>query len=32
VPVEGPEPDPDAAADRDSLADTDLDDSPPDDA
>ena len=32
VPVEGPEPDPDAAADRDSLGDTDLDDIPPDDA
>ena len=32
VPVEGPEPDPDAAMDRDSLGDTDLDDSPPDDA
>ena len=25
-------PDPDAAGDRDSLGDTDLDDSPPDDA
>ncbi len=32
VPIEGPEPDPDAPADRDSLGDTDLDDSPPDDA
>jgi DNA polymerase-4 len=32
VPVEGPGPDPDAAGDRDSLGDTDLDDSPPDDA
>jgi DNA polymerase-4 len=32
VPVQGPEPDPDAPADRDSLGDTDLDDSPPDDA
>ena len=32
VPVEGPEPDPDAAGDRDSLGDTDLDDIPPDDA
>jgi DNA polymerase IV len=32
VPVEGPEPDPDAAGDRDRLGDTDLDDLPPDDA
>ncbi len=32
VPVEGPEPDPDAVGDRDSLGDTDLDDIPPDDA
>jgi DNA polymerase-4 len=32
VPVEGPEPDPDVTGDRDSLGDTDLDDSPPDDA
>jgi DNA polymerase-4 len=32
VPVEGPEPDPDATGDRDSLGDTDLDDIPPDDA
>ena len=32
VPVDGPDPDPDAAGDRDSLGDTDLDDIPPDDA
>ncbi len=32
VPVEGPEPDPDAPEGRDSLGDTDLDESPPDDA
>jgi DNA polymerase IV len=32
VPVESPEPNPDAAGDRDSLGDTDLDDIPPDDA
>jgi DNA polymerase-4 len=32
VPVEGPEPDPDAAGDRDRLGDTDLDDIPPGDA
>ena len=32
TPAEGQEPDPDAAADRDSLGDTDLDDSPLDDA
>ena len=32
VPVDGGEPDPDAADGRDSLGDTDLDDSPPDDA
>ena len=32
VPVEGPEPDPDAPVSRDSLGDTDLDEIPPDDA
>jgi DNA polymerase-4 len=32
VQIEGPEPDPDAAGDRDRLGDTDLDDIPPDDA
>ena len=32
VRVDAPEPDPDAAEDRDSLGDTDLDDIPPDDA
>ncbi|MGP1673630.1 MAG: DNA polymerase IV [Candidatus Limnocylindrales bacterium] len=32
VPVDPDDPDPDAAADRDSLGDTDLDDIPPDDA
>jgi hypothetical protein len=32
APVEGFEPDPDAAGNRDSLGDTDLDDIPPDDA
>ena len=32
APMEGPDPDPDAAGDRDSLGDTAMDDIPPDDA